>query len=258
MSADGELVIAWESDGQDGSNLGIYAQRYTLSAGATGVTAEGSEFKVNSETSGQQSSPSAAMDADGDFIIAWESYGQDGSNFGVYGRRYNSSGVAQDSEFQVNTYTTAGQFSAAAAMESNGDFVIVWESNGQDSGTNGVYGQGFTVPLGSEFHVNTYTTGKQSNAVTAMDADGDFVVVWVSNGQDGSGTGIYAQRYNSSGAPVGIEFRVNTYTTGNQHNPAVAMEDNGDFAIAWESFDQDTALSYGIYARYGIYAQRFG
>ena len=37
----------------------------------------------------------------------------------------------------------------------------------------------------------------------AMDADGDFVVAWTSQDQDGSSTGVYAQRYNAAGLPQG-------------------------------------------------------
>jgi hypothetical protein len=244
VDADGDFVIAWESGGQDGSDVGVYAQRHNSSG-----TAQGSEFKVNSHTTGQQSSPSAAMNSAGDFLIVWESDAQDGSSFGVYGQRYNSSGAAQDNEFQVNTYTAAGQFSAAVGMESSGDFVVLWESNGQDSGTNGIYGQDFTVSLGSEFQVNTYTDSIQAKAVTAMDADGNFVVVWASEVQDGDGMGIYAQRYNALGVAQGAEFRINTYTTGWQDSPSVAMADDGAFVIAWESGGQDGGADFGIFAQ---------
>ena len=36
-----------------------------------------------------------------------------------------------------------------------------------------------------------------------MDAQGDFVITWQSNNQDGSGYGIYAQAYNAAGQVVG-------------------------------------------------------
>ena len=45
----------------------------------------------------------------------------------------------------------------------------------------------------------------------AMDADGDFVVAWASDGQDGDGRGIYAPRYNAV-VPAGPEFQVNPST----------------------------------------------
>jgi len=58
------------------------------------------------------------------------------------------------------------------------------------------------VPSGLEFQVNTYTTGQQLDASVAMDADGDFVVAWTSDGQDGNGHGIYAQRYSAVELPA--------------------------------------------------------
>src|SRR5687767_537339 len=77
---------------------------------------------------------------------------------------------------------------------------------------------------GGEFPVNTFTTSDQSSSAIAADADGDFVVVWQSYAQDGSNFGIYAQRYDAAGAARGAEFRVNTFTTGSQRFPAVAMD----------------------------------
>ena len=57
--------------------------------------------------------------------------------------------------------------------------------------------------MGSEFRVNTYTSNDQLySSVTAL-ADGGFVVTWSSYGQDGSGYGIYGQRYAADGTPVG-------------------------------------------------------
>ena len=52
------------------------------------------------------------------------------------------------------------------------------------------------VQVGTEFQVNTYTTDNQDNPSVAMDADGDFVITWMSGpGQDGSMQGVFAQRF---------------------------------------------------------------
>ena len=59
-------------------------------------------------------------------------------------------------------------------------------------------------PKGSEFQVNTYTTGVQASPAVAMDgSSGAFVIAWSSSGQDGSSSGIYAQRYLPDGTPDG-------------------------------------------------------
>ena len=72
------------------------------------------------------------------------------------------------------------------------------------------------IPTGTDTQVNTYTSGDQIySSVTALN-DGGFVVTWSSDGQDGSGYGIYGQRYAADGTPVGSEFRANTYTSSDQ------------------------------------------
>ncbi|HEY7036336.1 MAG TPA: hypothetical protein VH482_33720, partial [Thermomicrobiales bacterium] len=77
-------------------------------------------------------------------------------------------------------------------------------------------------PLGGEFEVNTYKTGKQQTSAIAAVGGRGFVVVWVSDGQDGDGDGVFAQRFDGTGARSPGEFRVNTSTTGDQGNPAIA------------------------------------
>lgn len=71
--------------------------------------------------------------------------------------------------------------------------------------------------LGAEFQVNIYITNYQGFPATSMDPNGNFVVVWQSGGQDGSGYGIYGQHhYGSDGNSIGNEFQVNNYTNSNQ------------------------------------------
>jgi len=79
-------------------------------------------------------------------------------------------------------------------------------------------------PNGAELQVNTYTTLQQLDARVAFNGQGCFLVVWASNGSTGSDPtfSIQAQRFASGGAPVGGQFQVNSYTTGNQRYPDVA------------------------------------
>ncbi|MEH2280224.1 MAG: hypothetical protein V7K90_02600, partial [Nostoc sp.] len=112
------------------------------------------EFKVNTYTSNDQLNPTVAIDTSGDFVISWTSSGQDGFGNGIYAQRYNSAGVAQGSEFRVNSTTTNDQFNPTIAMDTGGDFVISWTSSGQDGFGNGIYAQRYNsagVAQGSEF-----------------------------------------------------------------------------------------------------------
>lgn len=161
-------------------------------------------------------------------------------------------------EFRVPTTTTNNQVTwfqtpNAIAADDDGDFVVTWSGNNQlgDVGW-GVYGRRFDKsgnPLGNEFHVNTTVSGDQRFSSVAVDADGDFVIVWSSQLQDGSGLGIYGQRYDSAGTAQGGEFRVNTQTFGDQKFPSVAMSATGEFVVVWTSNGQDADGSAGIYAQ---------
>jgi hypothetical protein len=78
----GNFVVVWESYGQDGDFGGIFGQRLDM------LGLQGSEFRVNSYTTSFQNAPAIAQSPDGDFVVAWHSYDQDGTGYGVFGQRY--------------------------------------------------------------------------------------------------------------------------------------------------------------------------
>lgn len=71
------------------------------------------------------------------------------------------------------------------------------------------------------------------------DAAGSYVVVWTSDGQDGSGRGIYARRFDVSGVPLTGEIAVNAETSGQQQYAQVVSDDAGNFVVVWTSASQD-------------------
>ncbi len=210
----------------------------------------------------QDTAPSArqvAMHSDGSFVVVWTSNSQDGSGYGVYARHFDASGNPLTGETKVNTTTSDDQSAPVIAMDASGNFVVVWQSAKQETGggnTWGIFAQRFDSScnkLGSEFQVNSTVSNDQMSPSVAMDAAGNFVVVWESNNQDGDGLGIYAQRFDSLGNTILTagenEFLVNSTTGLNQSQPAVAMNASGAFVIAWTSQDIDSGTSDGVVAR---------
>ena len=216
MDSTGDFVVAWQSSNYYSTTPIIKAQRYN-SAGAQ----QGSNLVASTYTSGNQKNPAVAMDAWGDFVVTWESFGQDGSGYGVYAQRYNALGAAQGSQFRANTATVGYQRRPSVSMDAAGDFAIAWESFSQDGSNYGVYTQSYTsagAPQGSETRVNTTTTGNQELPAIGMNSTGNYVAAWESNGQDGSGYGIYSQRYSvaptsATRAPVGASNTIVTLST---------------------------------------------
>src|SRR3990172_9171466 len=191
--ASGNFVTVWLSYNQDGSNWGVFGQRFD----AAGLP-QGSEFQVNSYTTGSQYGPAVASDANGNFVTVWQSYNQDGSGWGVFGQRFDAAGLRQGSEFPVNSYTTGYQRRPAVAADANGNFVVVWL---QDESSGGVFGKRFDAaggPQGSEVRVNSYTTTSQ-NPGGASAVNGHFVVVWEGCCQccQYGNWDIWGQRYDS-------------------------------------------------------------
>jgi hypothetical protein len=234
VAPDGHFVVVWTSVFQDGNTQGVFGQRYD-SAGV----AQGEEFQINSFTIGAQTYPSVASDASGNFVVVWDSNGQDGSGKGIFGQRYDSAGVPLGSEFRVNSYTTNAQSMPFVALDAGGNFVVAWHSYFQDGSYLGIFGQRYDaggVPQGNEFRINSYTASNQTRPSVTSDASGNFVVVWDSYGQDGDGFGIFGQRYDSAGLPVGSEFRINSHTTNWQNRPSVTSDVSGNFVVVWQNY----------------------
>jgi Ca2+-binding RTX toxin-like protein len=267
-SLTGEFVIAWESNqvlaAASSTSNNIFARVYNSS----GVH-KGDQFVVNSTLPDRQRNASVAMDGSGRFVIAWDSVtasggvSQDGDDFGVYARRFLSTGAAIGDEFRVNSATTGEQRSPSVAMDESGDFVIVWHDNPSGVAASAeVYGRRYTsnfvdavlppLTLISPFLVTSgTTTGAQRNAAVAMDADGDFVVTWESN--EFGNYEVYRKSFTELGVAVGPESVVNTFITGDQTNSAVSMDAAGDFVVVWTSAAQplqDNSLE-------GVYSQRY-
>ena len=107
-----------------------------------------------------------------------------------------------------------------------------------------------------EIRVNAATTDLQTTLVDSrnahgsvgVDANGNYVVIWTSSNSDGSGSGVFAQRYNARGVAQGRPILVNTTTTGDQKWGTIAVRSDGGFIVTWTSVGQDGSLT-GNYAR---------
>ncbi len=253
--ADGDFVVVWQSEGSSGIDADGYSvqgQRF-----ASDGSVRGGEFQVNTYTTSQQRGASVALDADGDFIVVWSSFGSAGTDTdgsSVHGRRYASDGSPRGDPFQINTYTTNGQGGARVAADADGDFVVTWTSRGSpDTDNSGYSVQGRLYasdgsPRTGQFQVNAYTTARQFRAAVSMADAGEFVVAWEFYGFYSGYIyyGIAARRFASDGTAIGDDFQINNITTANEQNPSVAATVAGDFVVVWNSH-------YG----YDIHGQRF-
>ncbi len=237
VSATGGYLI-WQDNSVTTNGLRIRAHRLN-----SGLTRSLSPFVVssvlNTPSVGDQEKPQVTMLKDGGAVFVWQ-----GGRFGfqkVYARFYSANGTFITSDIMVNTYTNSYQINPAVATLADGSVVVVWASDGQDGDLQGIFAQRFSATgakLGGEFRINQWVSKNQRTpAVTAL-ANGNFVVVWVSELQRGASTvDIYARMFSSSGDAVGAEFPVNPSMTNMCANPTVADSPQGGFAIAWSQKD---------------------
>ena len=116
---------------------------------------------------------------------------------------------------------TGTQSRAAVSGLSDGGFVVTWtDREGLDGDNYGVFGQIYDASgqlVGDQFQVTSHVTGIQGYSSTIALDDGGFVAVWTGRGgQDGSGDGVFGQRFTADGEKIGAEFLVNQYTGGDQ------------------------------------------
>jgi hypothetical protein len=157
-------------------------------------------------------------------------------------------------EFLVNTCSDNTQRWSAVDKDSIGNYYIVWQSLNQVSSNSkrDIYVQQFNsndVKVGREVLVNDVVTHNQEKPVIATNPNGKSVVVWASYTDLQAMYDIKARIFNQN-TPQGSEILINTTKLNTQSNPAVAIRFNGEFVIAWDSWNQDGGDR-------GVYAQRF-
>lgn len=187
-----------------------------------------------SETDSYTEPQMLALD-DGNVLVSCTVTHADGTS-DVVARVFTADWTPVSAEFTVNSYLAGNQSTPEMTLLENGNVVVTWTSEGEDGDGNGVYAR-ILAPDGSaiteEIAVNSYTTGAQEQPLITTLAGGDFLVSWTSRGQDGSGGGVYAQRFNADGTADGPEFRINDVTLGIQENLALHPLADGGFALAW-------------------------
>lgn len=239
-SENGNVYIVWD-DNRNGLT-DIFCQAYS----GNGIPQDGN-FQVNENHSGHHQFPDIASDSSGNFIITW-SDARDGTTQ-IYGQYFQNNGSASGNNFKVSINTEQNNSgNSSVDMNKRGDFIAVWENNYQIS--RHIYAQLYDKnrdPVGNNIQVNDNTVSNHIFPDVAMDDNRNFVIVWQ---EERSGQyDIYAQRFNADGNPLWGNFKVNDETNStNQMHPAIAMDAQGNFIIAWNDW-RDGAVN--------IYCQQF-
>ena len=245
----GDVVFAWSSFGQDGNMQGIFAQRFS----STGEKV-GTEFQINQFSPYNQRTPAIEALQGGGFAAVWVSEQQRFENsIDLFARVFPKDIDGVGNEFLINTTKNICANPTVAPLE-NGGFMIGWGERDISELNNGwnVFARSFDAnaqALGSAVRLNTDLEG-QHYAPKIASLNGDHMVVWTSDRQDGSQEGVFGRFVASTAEPISEEIQINTFTANKQIYPTVTSDGAGQFLVVWSSF-------IGGPTSFDLFAQRF-
>lgn len=242
------FVATWVELDEDGDR-NILAQRFDADGDEDGDVIVVETIDEDDLQDGQTlADPVIALDPAGRFTIAWiQNKNENNDNFNdVFAKRFDSSGAILNDTFVVNTQQENGQFDPDIAVDSSGNFTIVWSSAFVDNAGSaddnaGIYGRRYDdngVALNDAFAVAAPDSddGSASNAAIAMDDSGNTFITWTNFSVDDidDGTDIFVRQYDSTGngdTPI----RVNDdEISGGQTQSALAVTSAGDAVAVWQ------------------------
>lgn len=231
MADDKKLSIVWEGNGS-GDSDGIFYRRYAPSGNfIDDVDASEVLLVDGGGVSSIQSKPSLGMDrSTGDFVVSWTD--ERNGDKDIYFTKVQMSTGSSLSNLQVMELDGFNQFDSSVAVNSSGNFVITWVDD--TNGTNDIYARKFNNLgnfIGPAFKVNTIDSASQEKPSVDIDSSGNFVITWVDN--SGTDPDIKAQMFNNTGTKIGDEIFVSDFSSGNQLNPKVKIEEDKSFTIMW-------------------------
>ncbi len=203
----------------------------------------------------QQKNPHLAYFPDGSLVLVWvENKGEQSSGeWDIYAQKFASDRTPIDSPLLVNFDNRGGrQDFPFVAAQRNGQFVVSYIDF--SSSTGGLMAQRFDAagrPLGTNFRVDTggYVADRVRASIV-FDSKGGFIIAWSGAGK--TSQGIFFKQYSDEGVPFrGVSTVDSIFTNApvELKNPALAIDDDDNFAVAWQRSDKSRATS-GISAAY--------
>jgi hypothetical protein len=242
MNQAGTFVVVWESERLAAETSIISCRLYD----ANGL-AVGEEFEVNIIPDCRY--PDVAMDGSGNFVVVWM---QDKSSNSIMGRLYDANGLSMMEPFQVNTISFRSLTQPSIAMDNYGDFIITWDGHNKYASQDDINARLYEpngMPICEQFVVNTTMDGPQQDPKVDMNNNREFIIVWNSEtDSDVNKKDIFVQRFNYLGQPIGGEFQLNSFVEGDQKYPAVAIGQEAESVVVWQSDKQDGS-HYGIFGQ---------
>jgi hypothetical protein len=232
----------------------------------------GAEIQVNTNNLAQLHNPAAAFDGAGHSMVVWEN-----DLLGVRGRLYDGAGKALGSELSLVANASWSVLPGIAPVTfhrdpaivflPSGNFLLAWaEEQGNLEWT--IYFENLQVfsreivvqvfntsgePLGSPVTISSGGPGLKSRPRLAERSTGDVVASWMSQygptATPAGELGVFTRLLSRTGQPEGSQTKVDTVTGAIGSTPALAVDPDGSYLIAWSSQKGTDTFNTSIYGR---------
>lgn len=268
--AGGGFVVTWQDyagSAGDSSGSGILAQLYTA-----GGVPSGAAFRVNTQTSQDQSQPVVTSLTGGGFVVTWIDGNAVDPLTGfpavtMKAQLFTAAGAKVGSEVLVDAKVLNDQSLPTVTGLSGGGFVVSWQDSSPatgepDTAIRAAVFDAAGVKVGTSFTVSSLTGGERDFPSITSLSNGGFVVTW-QHFVSAEDSDIKAQVYNADGSKSGSELTINTVTASYQERPVVSSLLGGGFVVAWGDSsglggDADgTSIKAQVYS-YGAFNMVYG
>ncbi|HEU0033277.1 MAG TPA: hypothetical protein VFQ53_21740 [Kofleriaceae bacterium] len=255
-AADTFVVVWTDASGlaPDAAGLAIRGRRLRLD----GTPLDTADFVINSTIAGDQREPAIAHGSDGRYLVVWTDAPAVGSSE-IRGRLLGADGTRIGSDFVVNSTTQGEQLEPTVTATPSG-YVVAWTDLGgslDDPEGKAVRARRLDPsgqPLADDVLVNATKPGDQGHAFAATLPDGSFAIVYEDaslQAPDRDGNAVRLRRFAADGTPADEQL-ANTFFTGDQEDPSLAVDDAGALLVVWEDGSardgSDDAIEARVYA----------
>lgn len=235
---------------------------FTFAIPAQAAVAAPTWTTANSVSTGDQDTPAIATNRNGYVAVVWEddrdtTDAADNAHSEIFLRLYRNGTALYEKKLSAaggSGVTNWRHLHPDVGLDDKGNAVVVWAD---DPDGNGYYNIPYRVvntagTVTATGNANTSADGQQTNPRVAVDPDGApssaavaFTVVW-EDLQTPAGALPTVKAAGFTGPTTRAYEVTASATTGQQHNPDVAVSASGDAIVVWDDGSADTAYNVGL------------
>lgn len=240
MNERGSFVIVWQSNA-GGEDYSIVGQKFD----AQGVNI-GTEFLVSSTIKGAKEVPKIAMNASGEFVVAWKSNQNYYNSFDPKSKKYSdilvksfdSRGMAKGEEAIVSTNIGENNL-PSVAINTAENFTVVWNAKENNAESYDIYARTFLKNTTSNQTIKVTSLINRPDSLSrpavAMDSNNSSIVIWNSEEANKLLNGVFLKKYKSNGQEEFPETKISSASVSLQ--PDIVMDKSGtNYYVVWRQY----------------------